>query len=120
MTSLRPRWQGWARQVLRFTTEELGVDLRGSRVLVAYSTGVDSTVLLHLLASWRAPLQLEVYAAHAHHGLRPEADLEAQKARAVCAALDVACHVERLKLSGTMASPGMEDQARQARYTWRA
>ncbi|MEJ5243249.1 MAG: tRNA lysidine(34) synthetase TilS [Desulfomicrobiaceae bacterium] len=118
MVPLRPRWQGWARQVLRFTTEELGVDLRGTRVLVAYSTGVDSTVLLHLLASWRAPLGIEVHAAHVHHGLRPEADLEAQKARAVCAALGVACHVERLKLSGDMASPGMEDQARQARYTW--
>lgn len=118
MVLLRPRWQGWARQVLRFTAEELGVHLRGARVLVAYSTGVDSTVLLHLAASWRTHLGLEVHAAHAHHGLRPEAEAEATQAGALCRELDVPFHVEHLSLAATMASPGVEDQARRARYHW--
>jgi tRNA(Ile)-lysidine synthase len=58
--------------------EALG--LRGCRVLVACSGGVDSTVLFHGLQRLAGRLRLELVLGHVHHGLRgadAEADLEA-------------------------------------------
>lgn len=43
----------------------------GSRVLVAWSGGPDSTALLHLLLGLREERRLSVVAAHFDHGLRP-------------------------------------------------
>jgi tRNA(Ile)-lysidine synthase len=56
--------------------------LRGGRVLVAVSGGVDSSVLLHALAQLADARALELAAGHVNHGLRG-ADAEADEA---CAA----------------------------------
>lgn len=42
-----------------------------NRLIVAYSGGIDSTVLLHALAGLRDQLKLELYAAYVHHNWRP-------------------------------------------------
>lgn len=47
-------------------------------VLVACSAGPDSTALLDVLLRLRDRLDLELRIAYVHHGLRPEADQEAQ------------------------------------------
>jgi tRNA(Ile)-lysidine synthase len=86
----------------------------GAPLLVAYSGGLDSTVLLHLLADAAAPHGRHVRAIHVHHGLHAQADAWAQHCSAVCTTLgialtQVAVHVER-------GSPlGPEGAARQAR-----
>src|SRR5689334_200150 len=46
--------------------------LPGARVLVGYSGGADSTCLLHLLRE----AEIDVVAAHLHHGQREEAEKE--------------------------------------------
>ena len=42
----------------------------GGRVIVALSGGGDSVCLLHLLASCREELEIQLLAVHVHHGIR--------------------------------------------------
>ena len=104
----------------RFCRETLGVDLRGARLLVAYSTGLDSTALLHLLHLLRGPLKLTIFAAHAHHGLRPESDQEIEHAVKTCADLGIPCQTARLDVPSLQAASGegLEECARKARYAF--
>lgn len=90
----------------------------GERVVVAVSGGVDSMVLLHVLAGLRAPLRLHLHAAHLDHGLRG-----AEGARDAAAA---AAWAERLGIELTVARAGPLDRrggslqraARAARYAF--
>ena len=51
-----------------------GLALRGKRVAVGLSGGVDSVVLLHLLRALRRRAGFRLEALHVHHGLSPRAD----------------------------------------------
>ena len=85
------------------------------RLLVAFSGGLDSTVLLHQLAQLRqAQPQLELRAIHVHHGISPHADSWAAHCRRVCEDLDVPLIVCRVSLA--QEGLGLEGQARKARY----
>ena len=85
------------------------------RLLVAFSGGLDSTVLLHqlsLLRQQRPALQLR--AIHIHHGLSPNADRWAQHCRAVCAAWQVDLDVIAIRVDAR--DGGIEGAAREGRY----
>lgn len=107
-------------RIPRFCSRTLGVDLHGASLVVAYSTGLDSTALLHLLCALRVPLGLTIVAAHAHHGLRDESDRELAHALATCARLGVLCETGRLDVPAAQAAArtGREDAARTARYAF--
>ena len=81
-------------------------ELRGKRILVGLSGGVDSVVLLHALAQ-----RGKVAAAHIHHGLSPNADRWAQFCRRLCKRLGVPLTVRRAKVLKRN-----EAAARAARY----
>lgn len=81
----------------------------GGRYLVAYSGGLDSTVLLHALAAAAGETPLE--AVHVHHGLQAAADDWAAHCRRRCAALEVPLTVVPVRIT----SSG-EAAAREARY----
>lgn len=82
--------------------------------MLALSGGLDSMVLLHLLARWLPdPALLQV--VHVHHGLQPQADDWAKLCQRVTSALAVSCSVVRVTLSD-QCRRGVEDRARQARY----
>lgn len=104
----------------RFCRDSLGVDIRGRRLVVAYSTGLDSTALLHILHLLSGPIGLTLTAAHAHHGLRPESDAELEHARATCARLGVPLDTARLDVPAAMrpGGPGVEECARNLRYAF--
>ena len=84
----------------------------GSEVLIGLSGGMDSIVLLHLLAANR---RFTARAIHVHHGLHPDADHWAQHCRAVCAALGMPLEIVRVKVARD-SGEGVEAAARNARY----
>jgi tRNA(Ile)-lysidine synthase len=91
--------------------------LRGGEVvLVAVSGGPDSVALLDVLSALREPLGLTLTVVHVHHGLRPEADAEADGARRLCESLGVACHVERVTVRRAPPWDGLEAESRRARH----
>ena len=51
--------------------------------MTAVSGGADSVALLDVLHSLRAECALSLHAIHVHHGLRPEADADADFVRAL-------------------------------------
>lgn len=93
----------------------LHAHLAAPRWWVAFSGGVDSTVLLHwLLVFARSRAVPPIHALHVHHGLQVEADAWAQHCRTICAALSVPLRVERVGVVD--AGSGLEMAAREARY----
>ncbi len=98
------------------TTLTLNTSLLNSQsILVAFSGGLDSTVLLHQLVQWRAlHPDVALRAIHIHHGLSPHADSWVQHCESVCAQWQVSLVVERVHLEDD--GLGIEAQARRARY----
>ncbi|MBV8666655.1 MAG: tRNA lysidine(34) synthetase TilS [Burkholderiaceae bacterium] len=80
---------------------------------VAYSGGLDSSVLLQLAQSYARQAGISLYAFHIHHGLSPNADSWLQHCNATCAALGVAFDSRRVTLGQ---GGGIEEAARLARY----
>ncbi len=82
------------------------------RLTVAFSGGLDSTVLLHVLAAASGCL---VSAVHVHHGLSDNADHWAEFCQETCRAWAVPCSVYRVDVErGTR--DGLEAAARRARH----
>ncbi len=104
----------------RFLRAEPGLDLTGRTVLVAFSGGVDSTVLLAALAALAPRLGLRLAAAHLDHALRPESAAEAERARAFCVARAIPCTTAREDVAARAAASGtgIEEAARAARYAF--
>jgi len=86
----------------------------GQNLCVGYSGGLDSTVLLHLLADLRGEFAFHLSAVHVHHGLSPQADVWVIHCRQQCAGLEVPLRVERVVVK--RAGHGLEAAAREARY----
>ncbi|MCP5160209.1 MAG: tRNA lysidine(34) synthetase TilS [Hahellaceae bacterium] len=87
-----------------------------SPLWVAYSGGLDSSVLLHLSCYWcRYHQQALPRAVHVHHGLSPSADEWLQHCLDQSALLGVTLVGRRVALS--LSGKGIENAAREARYT---
>lgn len=81
---------------------------------IALSGGLDSSVLLHLLADWARSEDLPpISAIHVHHGLQAAADAWPEHCARVCAQLGIVLEVVRVQVA-----PGasLEQAARNARY----
>lgn len=85
----------------------------GARFCVAYSGGLDSTVLLHCMQALRAQSGFALTALHVHHGLQPGADVWAEHCAAVCADWAVPLTIERVTVA--VGDKGLEAAARAAR-----
>ena len=90
-----------------------GLDLRGKRVAVGLSGGVDSVVLLDLLCAAAPRHGFRVAAVHVHHGLSPHADAWARFCRKLCRDRGVPLVVRRVSVRKQ--GKGLEAAARDAR-----
>jgi tRNA(Ile)-lysidine synthase len=91
-------------------THTLGI-APATPIRVAYSGGLDSTVLLTALVSLRWP----VTAIHINHGLNPAAANWAQHCRDTCTRLNVPLEVVNIEVTD-VETLGLEAAARRARY----
>lgn len=85
------------------------------KLAIAYSGGLDSSVLLHLAHAWARQHNVALYAFHVHHGISPNADAWLAHCEQQCADLDVAFGARRIALQGARQS-GVEAAARKQRY----
>jgi len=83
-------------------------------LLVGYSGGLDSTVLLQRLAGDAALRARGLRAIHVHHGLHADADAWAGHCARTCAALDIPLDVVRVRVARD--GDGLEAAARRARH----
>lgn len=88
----------------------------GETVLVAVSGGADSVALVHLLHELIPVLRLSLHVAHIHHGLRREAEADADFVGRLCERLAVPYHLERVAVRKEPPWEGLEAEARRARY----
>ncbi|TXH04131.1 MAG: tRNA lysidine(34) synthetase TilS [Nevskiaceae bacterium] len=95
-----------------FAIPELPALRKGARIWLAYSGGLDSTVLLHRLHEAGVP---GLRAVHVHHGLQADADAWARHCRAQCRALGVPFTLLRVAIQARHPA-GPEAAAREARY----
>ena len=88
---------------------------QGSAICVGLSGGLDSTVLLEVLAEHVVPAGYKVTAIHVNHGLSPNADQWTRFCERLCANQGVPLAIEHVRVNA--ASPeGLEAAARTARY----
>ncbi len=101
----------------RIVLDAVGVALSdvppGARIAIAYSGGLDSSVLLD--AAVRVAGAPRCIALHVHHGLSPNADAWAAHAEASAAALGVGFDAMRVDVPRASGA-GIEASARESRY----
>ena len=88
----------------------------GQHLAVAFSGGLDSSVLLDIL--WRYPVDIKAYrvsAIHVHHGLNSEADEWASHCASQCHKRGVPLIIRRVSVNRA-SGHGLEASAKVARY----
>ncbi len=88
---------------------------RGSSLLLGLSGGVDSVVLLHLLAQIFPRFSWRLRALHVHHGISPHADEWALFCSELCAQLSIPLQIEHVDIT-PLREMGIEAAARQLRH----
>ncbi len=84
-------------------------------LVVAYSGGVDSSVLLNAIVGYRERFDAPIHAVHVHHGLSENADNWARHCELQCRLEDVQFHLHRVDVD-TGARKSLEAEARKVRY----
>lgn len=82
---------------------------------LAYSGGVDSHVLLHLLANWPQAERPKLNVIHIDHGLNPDSARWASHCKKTVEGLGLSCEVIKVEVT-QVNELGLEAAARQARY----
>lgn len=84
--------------------------LQQGKALLAFSGGVDSTALFHLLRSYNIPFDI----AHVNYHTRASSDEEAQSAEDLALTHNLHCYTHSCRLEGK----NFEHRAREERYTF--
>lgn len=86
-----------------------------ARLVLAFSGGLDSMVLLHALAVLRTEFPFSLRAVHIDHVLHPDSATWGRMCAQVCAQLAVPFDARQVTV-GTVSVDGLEAAARRARY----
>ena len=84
-------------------------------LVVGFSGGLDSCVLLHLLANLRQTLPFQLSAHHVHHGLSQHADDWADHCEKTCIKLNIPLTISKVNVD-INSRLGVEASARKLRY----
>ncbi|UFN68906.1 tRNA lysidine(34) synthetase TilS [Vibrio alginolyticus] len=87
----------------------------GTKVVLAFSGGVDSRLLLELLSRYQQVHSIECHAVYVHHGLSSNADDWADKCLLWAKQVGISCSIERVSLDISNGE-SIELLAREARY----
>lgn len=99
------------------TAEHLAsLSCRGKHILLGLSGGIDSVVLLHVLATLAPRLGFRLSALHVHHGISPHADEWARFCLDLCAGYNIVCRVAYVDIQLLRERLGIEAAARQLRH----
>lgn len=90
------------------------LNCRQSGIAVAYSGGLDSTVLLALSSLFARQEKIPLFAYHVNHGLSPNAERWVDHCRAVCDSLKIPFRTEQVVFQNQ--GQGIEAIARSERY----
>ena len=86
-----------------------------AQLAIAYSGGLDSSVLLHAAAQYAGAHGIKLFAFHIHHGISPNADQWQIHCAETCAKLNVEFDTRGIELRNRDKS-GVEEAARISRY----
>ena len=107
-------------QLSAFLVKNLQTGDSKPTLLLALSGGLDSIVLLHLLAEVKATIPFQLHAMHVHHGLSANADSWAKFCLVQCQQLDVPLKIVHVNVAKNPdyknSEQGIEAEARQLRY----
>lgn len=90
-------------------------NLTNPKLVLAFSGGLDSVVLLHLLVESQKTLPFQLQAQHVHHGLSASADAWVDFCAEVCNKLNIPLTVSKVEVNKN-SGLGVEAAAREARY----
>lgn len=83
---------------------------------VAYSGGLDSSVLLNLMTKIALQKNIKLYAFHIHHGISNNANNWMQHCQQVCLDCNIEFIARKIILSNYINTANLEERARIARY----
>ncbi|MCG8432606.1 MAG: tRNA lysidine(34) synthetase TilS [Gammaproteobacteria bacterium] len=86
------------------------------RFIVAFSGGLDSTVLLHAMNNLRETHEFDLHAVHVNHGLHEDARQWAMHCKTICDAWKIPIQIREVTVKVEKGS-SPEAVAREARYT---
>ncbi|WP_025917651.1 tRNA lysidine(34) synthetase TilS, partial [Herminiimonas sp. CN] len=85
------------------------------KLAIAYSGGLDSSVLLHLIHAFSVKYKFDLCAFHIHHGISPNADDWLAHCEAQCRQLNIQFDARKIAVVKS-ARNGLEEAARIGRY----
>ncbi len=118
LQDLPPEWAHFCLSIHKFVQKETDIALEGRKLLLAFSGGPDSTALLRVFHFLAPGLNVEITAAHVHHGLRPEAEQEWVRVKELCANKNiplVSCRID-VRSFARRKKKGLEESSRMLRY----
>jgi tRNA(Ile)-lysidine synthase len=118
LQDLSPEWARFCLGIERFVSRDLETRLDGKTLVLAYSTGIDSTALLYIFHILSPRLNLRLIGANLDHKLRPEAAREQEIAKETCARLHIPFEGRTRDVHGAAqkTGQGLEEAARNQRY----
>lgn len=108
-------WIGNAERALKDILARVSFSSPPPTVAIAYSGGLDSSVLLHILHQFAQRHPLKLFAFHVHHGLNPKADEWLAHCEQEARSYGLSFAARKVKVDRE-AGTGLEESARRARY----